>query len=150
MSELSFREKSIWGTLVCTGVIAVWYFWTVVEMLAAGSVDLVALGKVAVFLIIFFIIVEIVFHAAMAAWAPRGSQEDMDERDRLIELKSERVSGLLLGIGVALTVGHIVLNAIFGSPSNSPFVTANLLLFSLTVAEIGKYASQLVFYQRGA
>lgn len=149
MPDLSFKEKSILTTLVGVSVIAAWYFWTVMEMLAADAVNLVALGKLAVFLTIFFIVVEVVFHAVMAVWAPRESREESDERDRLIELKADRIAGLLLGIGVAFTVGHIGLNALFGSPSNSPFITANLLLFFLTVAEIAKYVSQLVFYRRG-
>ncbi|MEX2124666.1 MAG: hypothetical protein WD795_12305 [Woeseia sp.] len=161
MSDMSFREKSICGTLVAVSVVAALYFWTVVEMLGAGTVNLVALGKLAVSLTIFFIIVEIVFHAVIAARSPRDAGESEDERDRLIDLKGERVGGLLLGIGVAFTIGHIALNSLMESVvsphsgltellSSSHFVTANLLLFSLTVSEIGKYVSQLVYYRRGA
>jgi hypothetical protein len=160
MSDMSFKEKSIWGTLVAVTLVAVLYFWTVVQMLGAGAVDLVTLGKLAVGLTIFFIIVEIVFHSVLAMWSPRESEAGEDERDRLIELKGERVGGALLGTGVAFTIGHIALNALIGSApgvppaltelvSSSHFVTANLLLFSLTVSEIGKYISQLVYYRRG-
>ena len=161
MSDLSFKEKSILGTLVLVLVVSFFYFSRVVEMLAAGTVDLAALGGLAVSLIVFFIIVEIVFHSAIALWSPQDAEAGEDERDRLIELKGERVGGLLLGLGVAFTVGHIALNGLFGSlagseprlaalMSTSPFVTANLLLFSLTVSEIGKYLSQLLYYRRGA
>jgi hypothetical protein len=160
MSDMSFKEKSIWGTLVAVIMVAVLYFWTVVRMLGAGAVDLVTLGKLAVGLTIFFIIVEIVFHSVLALWSPREAEAGEDERDRLIELKGERIGGALLGTGVAFTIGHIALNALIGSAprvppaltelvSSSHFVTANMLLFSLTVSEIGKYISQLVYYRRG-
>ena len=143
-------------------LVSFFYFSTVVEMLAAGTVNLAALGGLAVgCLIIFFIIVEIVFHSAIALWSPQDAETEEDERDRLIELKGERVGGPLLGIGVAFTVGHIALNGLFGSltgseprlaalMSASPFVTANLLLLSLTISEVGKYLSQLLYYRRGA
>jgi len=158
MSDMSFKEKSIWGTLAAVTVVGILYFWTVVQMLGVGAVNLVALGKLAVGLTIFFIIVEIVLHSVLAAWSPREAEAGEDERDRLIELKGERVGGLLLGTGVAFTIGHIALNALIGSApgvppalteSSSHFVTANLLLFSLTISEIGKYVSQLVYYRRG-
>jgi hypothetical protein len=161
MSDMSFKEKSICGTLAAVTVVAVLYFWTVVEMLGAGAVNLVALGKLAVSLTIFFIVVEVVLHAVLALRSPREAEAGEDERDRLIELKGERVGSLLLGTGVAFTIGHIALNALIGSAPGAPpaltellssshFVTANLLLFSLTVSEIGKYVSQLLYYRRGA
>ena len=73
MSDLSFKEKSILGTLVLVLVVSFFYFSMVVEMLAAGTVNMAALGALAVSLIIFFIIVEIVFHSAIALWSPQDA-----------------------------------------------------------------------------
>jgi hypothetical protein len=157
---MSFKEKSILGTLLLVLWVAAAYFTKVIAMLGAGDVDLVALGKLAASLIIFFIVLEIVFHALIAVGSPQEAIEGEDERDRLIALKGERVGGLLLGIGVAFTIGQIAMHGVFGAKTssypelarffdNSPFVTANLLLFWLTVAEVGKYVSQLVYYRRG-
>jgi hypothetical protein len=158
--DMSFKEKSIFGTLLLVLWVAAAYFTKVVAMLTAGDVDFVALGKLAVGLIVFFIVVEIVLHAVIAAGSSKEVPEIEDERDRLIELKGERVGGLLLGIGVAFTIGHIAVHGVFGDRTssypeiarffdNSPFVTANLLLFWLTVSEVGKYVSQLLYYRRG-
>src|SRR5690606_33561601 len=101
MPDLSFREKSILGTLIGVTLVSVWYFDTVLDMLRAGATNLAALGKLAVGLVIFFIIVEIVFHALLAARWPGDAAAGEDERDQLIELKGDRVGGLLLGIGDA-------------------------------------------------
>lgn len=158
---MSFKEKSILGTLLLVLWVSAAYFTKVIAMLNAGDVDFVSLGKLAISLIVFFVILEIVFHALIASASPKEALEGEDERDRLIELKGERVGGLLLGIGVAFTIGHIALHGLFGERTssypdlarffdNSPFVTANLLLFWLTISEVGKYVSQLVYYRRGA
>ena len=149
MPDLSFKEKSILGTLIGITLVSFWYFETVLGMLQAGATDLVALGKLAVGLVIFFILVEIVFHTLLAARWPRDAAAGEDERDQLIELKGERVGGLLLGLGVVSTIGHIALNALFETAAPSHFLSVNLLLLSLTIAEIGKYVSQLIYYRRG-
>jgi len=157
---MSFKEKSILGTLLLVLWVAAAYFTKVIAMLGAGDVDVVALGKLAVSLIIFFIVLKIVFHALIVSGSPKEALGGEDERDRLIELKGERMGGLLLGIGVAFTIGHIALHGVYEPTTssypelarffdNSPFVTANLLLFWLTVSEVGKYVSQLVYYRRG-
>jgi hypothetical protein len=157
---MSFKEKSILGTLLLVLWVAAAYFTKVIHMLGSGDVDIVVLGKLAVSLIIFFIVLEIAFHSLIAVWSPKEALEIEDERDRLIELKGERVGGLLLGIGVAFTIGHIALHGVFGERTSSypevarffddsPFVIANLLLFWLTVSEVGKYVIQLVYYRRG-
>lgn len=150
MYDLSFKEKSLWGTLVAISVISYLYFWSVLEMAAAGVTDLRAIGGLGIGLGIVFILVEIVYHGLIAGFSPRDAEAGEDERDRLIELKGSRVGGALLVTGVAFTIGHIGMGALFGGVASNDFTTVNLLLFALAVSEIGKYVTQLIHYRRGA
>ena len=147
MSNLSFKEKSIWGSLVALAGVSAWYFWAAFDMAAAGATDLTALGGLAVGLVVVLIVVQIVWHSVITG---RHGEEGEDERDRLISLKAERVASYVLGVGVIFVIGHLWFSEIFGNGSVSAFVTGNLLLLALALSEIAKCVSQLVFYRRGA
>lgn len=147
MSSLSFKEKSIWGSLVALAAVSGWYFWTAFDMAAAGINDLSALGNLAVGLVVLLVIVDIVLHSIIAG---RNGEEPEDERDRLIALKGERVASYVLGFSVFAVIGHLWFSEIFGGGSVSAFVTGNLLLLALTLSEIAKCASQLIYYRWGA
>lgn len=149
MWSLSFKEKSLWGTLAALVAVSFLYFWSVVEMAAAGVTDLRALGGLGIGLAVVFILVEIVYHSLIAGFSPKEAEAGEDERDRLIELKGSRIGGFLLGLGVVFTIGHIGMGALFGKASGNDFVTVNLLLFALAFSEIGKYIGQLAYYRRG-
>lgn len=150
MSSLTFKEKSLWGTLVAFIAIAIFYFWSVLEIAAAGVTDLRAIFGLAIGLSVPFIIFAIIYHGLIAGFSPKDAEAGEDERDRLIALKGSRVGGALLVVGVAFTIGHISMNAIFGEGASNDFTTVNLLLFSLAVSEIGNCVSQLIHYRRGA
>lgn len=149
MSSLSFKEKSLWGTLAALVTLSFLYFWSVVEMAAAGVTDLRALGGLGIGLAVVFILVEIVYHLLIAGFSPKEAEAGEDERDRLIELKGSRIGGFLLGLGVVFTIGHIAMGTLFDEASGNEFVTVNLLLFALALSEIGKYIAQLAYYRRG-
>ena len=66
----------------------------------------------------------------------------------LINLKAERIAGYVLGIGLFWLVGHIV--AIEGTTEIGTLTIAVWILFTITVSEIGKLSSQIIYYRVGA
>lgn len=149
MSNLSFKEKSIWGSLLAVTGVSFLYFWSVIELAAAGVSDLRPLGNVGISMAVIFIIVVIAYHGIIAGLNPRDAGAGEDERDRLITLKGDRVSGVLLGIGVAGTIVYVAMGNLFAHVEGNDFTTVNLLLLSFAVSEIGKYVCQLWHYRRG-
>ncbi len=126
-----------------------WYFYNMVRIAADVSVDVMAIG-VAVFAshmivtVIALIIIAIVSHIVIALHSLKadGEVDDTeDERDTLIKLRGENKSGAILGLGVVIVIGMILVG-------NGPFLTANMLLFSLVVSETVAGVFKLLDYRR--
>lgn len=149
MSNLSFKEKSIWGTMLAITGVSFLYFWTVIELGAAGVTDLRALGGVGIGMAVIFIIAVIAYHGVIAGLNPQDAGAGEDERDRLITLKGDRVSGILLGIGVVGTIVYLAVGNLYPHVGSNDFTTVNLLLLSMAVSEIGKYVCQIWHYRQG-
>ena len=118
--NLSYQEKSIWGSLIATLIVYGRYF-------AAGSHGLVGT-------IIVLVIIQIVCQSAIAIVS---KPEPADERDRLIAAKACRNGYFLLVTGVIACM-NIGIN-----------LGVNALLLALVVSEIGKSITQLYLYRRG-
>jgi len=146
---MSFKEKSIWGTLVAITGVSLLYFWTVLELAASGEKDLRALGGVGVGTAVIFIVAAIVYHGVIAGMNPKDARAGADERDRLITLKGDRVASVILGIGVAGTIVYVCMGNLYARVDGNDFTTVNLLLLAFAVSEIGKYVCQLWHYRRG-
>lgn len=153
MSELSFKEKSILGSLIVIVVISANYFYRVFSAVAQGPLDrgeMVALGSFGSSLLVALIILEIVYHAMIAGIFHAQANDPTDERDRLIAAKAGRNAGVILAIGCIWIVGHILLNVWFEENAwITPFVTAHLILLSMVAAQVAEYVSQLLYYRRG-
>ena len=65
-----------------------------------------------------------------------------DEMDKLIELKSMRVSFTIVGIGFAVALGSLVLNY-------SPAVMLNIMFASFFIGSLIEGITQLYFYNTG-
>jgi hypothetical protein len=137
--NLSYREKSIWGSLATTLVVYGYYFATVFsgtrpsEFNGTGVVRLMS----AVFVIV---LIEVVYHIVIAL---TSKVEPKDERDILIEGKAYRNAYFLLVADLFMLMGTIVLIGL------TPFLTVHLMLLFAVVAEIVKSLTQLFFYRRG-
>lgn len=149
--DLSYQEKSILGSLIVTVGIFVYYCARVADF-ATGRTELTieALWPLVLSLVLVVIIVEIVAHIIIAVVA---GPEQKDERDRMIDAKASRVAYLVLGVGAFLAVFHLVLSTMLGlvyaKPLLRDFWIVNILLFSITLAEVVKFSMQLVYYRRG-
>lgn len=147
---MSFHEKS---TAIMLGAILAtygWYFYEMVEIAWGAPVDVspVAVASIATHLfgtVVALVVIAAVGHGAVALYEYRQNgavEDDMDERDRLIELKGERMGGTVLGGCVLMVIGMILLGF-------SQFWTANALLLAMVLAEVVKSVMKLVNYRRG-
>ncbi len=110
--------------------------------------------------IVFMIIIQIVFHillsvsiAVQETIRNNGTDEGAiesniksemveDERDRLIELKANRVGFAVAGLGFVAALVSLVLNY-------SPVVMLNILFISASAGSIFEGFVQLFYYRRG-
>ena len=106
---MSFHEKSAWACIAALLIVFVPYFFYVFQYpMAYVGLFVVAVVVLSVLLI--------GFHGFNALFSPSlrksGSPPDLDERDKSIEIKAAKVSGILLGILVMCWC----LNAMCGIP----------------------------------
>jgi hypothetical protein len=153
--NMSFREKSIWISLIATLLIFGDYFLNLISLggLPADAAKTAALGLSlrALFLII---IVEIIFQGMLAVTNRKAAELGADERDKLFEYKGNNFGYTVLVIGVFITLGRIVfleINPEFIEQSNGltiPLLTAHILLFSFILSEVVRFSAQLYYYRR--
>ena len=154
--DMSFREKSIWISLVSTILIFGDYFLNLLS-LSGFPVDVAKSAALGLFLrsIFFIIVVEIVFQGMLALSNRKAAELGADERDKLFEYKGNNIGYTVLVIGVFITLGRIVfleLNPEFIQDSgllNIPFLTAHILLFSFILSEVLRFSGQLYYYRSG-
>jgi hypothetical protein len=152
---MSFREKSIWISLIATLLIFGDYFLNVISLgvLPADAAKTAALGLSlrALFLIV---IVEIIFQGMLAVSNRKAAELGADERDKLFEYKGNNFGYTVLVIGVFITLGRIVfleINPEFIEQTNGltiPLLTAHILLFSFILSEVVRFSAQLYYYRR--
>jgi uncharacterized membrane protein len=152
--DLSFKEKSIWISLISTLLIFGDYFLNLIYLAglpeAAAKSAVLGLSLRAVFLII---IVEIVFQGLLAMSNRKAAEFGIDERDKLYEYKGNSFGYTVLVIGVFMTLGGTVLleiNPEFTQQTNAfriPFLTAHILLFSFIFSEVVRFSAQLYYYR---
>ncbi len=148
--KMSLKETRLIATIVTNLAIFAAYFIIVLGMQADGRFDgegatkligqsvLILIGAQIVATIIIQILATI-FHAIVT----RGEEPDItDERDKLIELRALRVSFILTGVGI---LGAMAAMA-WGS---SVFVTFQIIIAAMTVADFIGNATRLRFYRRG-
>jgi hypothetical protein len=137
--EMSFREKSAWISLMLIVLVFGPYFWLVGRSFAGRTH---VHGGTQFALILLFVVLEIVLHIAVAIQSPRDAEAPSDERDNLIDLRATRVAFYVLFGGALISIFtlHFPVNV---------WTLSQFVLFSIVVAELVKFGSQIVFYRRG-
>ena len=143
--DLSFEEKSAWGSLLAIAIASWLFFPMAVAHIAAGG-ELIDLTPRIVFVIGVIIVIEIVYHAVIAG---KSRDNGIDERDAQFNLKADRIAGYVLGFGVVWIVGLIMLrSSLTGAPAvPSSIMVSIYLLLALTASEASKLLSQIWFYR---
>ncbi len=149
MSDLSFHEKSAWGSLVANLVIGALYFSSIWNLWRADQLSAPILVRFAIGYTVFLVIALVVYHVVIAAVS-----RPEDERDRLIGWRAASIGGLVLAFSVFGLIGHLILGELFdrgvaGALSSSPLMLANALLLAVLVATVAELGSKLYFYRKG-
>lgn len=145
--DLTFQEKSAWGLLAGIAVVSYFYFPAAFEVARTvpHGAPLIAISVAGV---IALIVIEGIYHAVIAV---RSGDTEMDERDVLFDLKSERNASIVLGVGLFCLIGHIIAtHSIDGRVPVGGLTIAVWVLFALTVSEVAKLISQIVYYRTHA
>ncbi|MFT6343640.1 MAG: hypothetical protein ACJAWQ_000696 [Paraglaciecola sp.] len=152
--NMSFREKSIWISLISTLLIFGDYF---LNIIALGNlpeqVAKTAALELSIRAFVLIIIVEIIFQSMLAVSNRKAAKLGADERDKLYEYKGNNFGHTVLVIGVLMTLGRMVSLEI--SPEfieqfkvlDIPFLTAHILLFSFILSEVVRFSAQLYYYR---
>lgn len=139
---MSFEEKSAWGSLLALTLVSGWYFPKAIAIVEASSSS-APLVAISVIWVIGMVIILAIYHGVIAMWG-----NDTDERDRLIELKADRVSGYVLSVSVLFIAGHIIANTFdpsTGSLQVLPIVV--WLLLAMAFSEATRYITQIIYYR---
>jgi hypothetical protein len=139
---MSFREKSAWVALITYGVVFGTYFMTLWrlwdESYSRGLVIGLTIGSIVMLLIIATTLTTVI-----ALFSPKEAIAAADERESLIDLKAERISSYVLGIGVICLIGALMADV-------NGILVAVLLQASLVISELVKAIAQIIYYRRGA
>lgn len=153
--DMSFKEKSAWISLFSTVLIFGYYFYHVVGLGSLPSSEVKGvIASLALKTLILIIIVESVFHSMLAITNRKAAEMGADERDKNIELRANNYGYTVLVIGVIFCLGRMIIlefNPEFTEHSSLqiPMLTAHILLFSLILSEVVRFAGQVIFYRRG-
>jgi hypothetical protein len=108
-----------------------------------GQVDGSSAVTVAFGLLAAFVVLEIVLHAVVALQAPAAARSPRDEREHLIEMRATRIAFQVLVLGALAAVGTVHL-------TSRAWVVQQVVLLAIVVAELVKFATQVVLFRRDA
>jgi len=143
----SFQQKSIGVSLVIVVSITIYYFLKVVGLvqtdavLQANTALPTGYWQIAITTLVLIIVVEATLQAVLAIGA--GRVPAPTQRDHNVALKANRNAYTVLAVGVVITFGSL-----FFTPT--AFVMGNILLLVFVLAEITRFASQLIYYRKKA
>lgn len=158
---MNYHEKSAWICTICLLAVYVPYF-VVVAMYPAAYIVLFVAATV------FLALLMGGFHAVLAITNPKvlksGDTPDLDEMDRLIELKASKFAGIVTGVLVIVwTLNAFILipaNALPSANVTDPgsavasisvaraLVAVHVLFLGIVIANLVYYVSIIVGYRR--
>lgn len=151
MTDLSFNEKSTWGTLIALLVLGVLYFSSIVNLWRGGQLELPAVFGLGVGFTILLVVTLTAYHIVIAVL----SKPDVDdERDRVIAWRAGNIGGVVLGVSVMTIVLQIVIGGMIGRGfafdfANSPALISIALISALWLATVVELALSGLYYRRG-
>jgi hypothetical protein len=148
---MSFREKGAWAYLITTLVVFVPYFVSVFSRLLQGDKNVGFILGAFIGATFFCIVLSIVFGIAIHV---SSREEPYDERDVLVDAKANRNAYYVLLTLCFMAMGAVLfIPFFFALLPSAPFVVlvfaSQVFFLCFVVAEIIKYATQVVCYRRG-
>lgn len=136
----SFHQKSMGLSLVITSSAALYFIanvWPMRSAALAGDTLPAGYGGVALITLVLMVVAQIVLQTVLVIGA--GSAEPATAAEQAAALKARRNAYFVLVAGMLAAVASVFLEAL------TPFDTANLIILGLALAEIVKFASQLLY-----
>lgn len=140
---MTFTEKS---TITMTAVLLVVfsvYFALVLGQYATSSDRQAAFTGLTVAAVVVLAVLAAVSHIVLALAFRAQAVSSRDERDHLIALRSGRLGGYVLAVGVFASIVLAMADA-------SAFWIGQVLLGAWVLAEVARGVAALVLYRRGA
>lgn len=138
-NDTSFEEKSVWIQLISVALVVAGYFIVTATMLVNGITalgDYVPLFVAAVILLVVFLVAGHIVAAVIQR------PEKPDERDQLIDWRSESNASWVIGPGVLTAILCLVFAV-------EPVWVTHLLILTLFLSELTKLSFQLHYYRQG-
>lgn len=138
-TNMPFRAKSAWVSLFIISIFGMYYFvnvwrlWPSDDDLPEGALNLV-IGTV-----LLIVIVEIILHFVLLLGA--GKAESRTKNDEIVFAKASHIAYTVLTVGVVVTVASMFVGF-------TVFQLSSVLVLAFLLAEIAKFASQIVYYWR--
>lgn len=142
---MSFWEKSTLAVLAGIVLVYGWYGFQVMGLINSGETDLSAIRWLIFTTIVALIVIVAAAHIVIAILEQkqRGEIDDgYDEREQLIEHRSNSMHTYTLSAGVVITIGFALYDA-------SIFTIVNMLIGFHAAADIIKLSAKLIDYRRG-
>ena len=147
---MGHKEKqsivSIIGSVLVIGFYSMYVYRNYIQADLELLNDFQFWGKSFLYLIPVGIVVQIVIHIVFAIANRIITQEDMpditDERDKLIELKSIRISHWIFIIGFMLAMGSLAMGM-------KPYVMFLTLISSGFLASLASEIAKIIYYRKG-
>ena len=137
---LTYREKTT--AVILIGYLAVygWYFARVADAARSGPITEIDYQGLLIVMVGVLVASTVVAQVLIAILAPSAA-EQVDERDRMIALRGDRIAGWVVTIGALAGLGLAMIEA-------DSFWIAHALVAGLVLAEIFKGIAMLVNYRR--
>lgn len=142
---MSFHEKSAIAMLAILAIVYGGYFQSAFELHQTGVTTMRESGSGMIGAVIGIIVLSILFHTVIAVFSPKEEAKTLelkDERDKLINIRSDAHSSWILGFGIFAAIAMTFFE-------KSYFLIGHVLLASLVVTEMIKYLFVIYHYRRG-
>jgi predicted RND superfamily exporter protein len=138
---MSIREKSAWISLSTLSVVFGGYFFTLWQSWDDSIGQGLSIGLlVAAVVALIVIVTTLTIVSALAS--PKDANAPADERERMIDLKAERIASYTLSTGVVCLIGALLIGW-------NSFLVANLLLAAMVISELVKAIAQIAYFRTG-
>lgn len=142
MNTLSFREKTILGTLIATLAVTAGYYINVAPLLLRGAKLYEFLGP-AIVAVVATVVVQIINQVLIAS---TDTEVPVDERDRNVDLRATWFAHATLYSCCVLGIGAVITASVMDLPLLPAFIV-HAVSASITLADIVRYVMQLVGYR---
>ncbi|WP_394173753.1 hypothetical protein [Thalassotalea litorea] len=151
---MSYKEKSVWVSLILNLAIAGYYIFHLHGLYQADLLTEETLTGLFVKIVLMLIVWEIILQASLALLNYHESDKGEDERESLFKLRGNRngyhvlTAVVFMAIFILWKVDFSEHRLVFNELS-AAMNTLNILVMGVLVAEIVNYASQVFYFRRG-